>query len=81
MLGYNHRIKGRIAVTGDFQGHFTKVGLERFTTEAITAVATVFARRIMLGITEMLIDLSLSKGLQLLVCKAVERSLQILSES
>ena len=59
MFGYNHRIKGRISVTGNFQRNFTKVGLERFTAEAITAVATVFARRIMLGITEMLIDLSL----------------------
>jgi hypothetical protein len=72
--GYNHRFKGRIAVTGYIQWHFPQVGLQCFTTEPITAVATVFARRIMLGITEMLIDLSLQKGFNSLLVRLLKES-------
>ena len=81
MLGTTTGSKGRIAVTGNIQRNFSKIGLQRLTTEAISAVATVLARRIMLRIPEMFIDLSLQKSFNSLLVELLEVSLQILPES
>jgi len=57
MFGYYYRIEGRVTVTGYIQRYLSKIGFQGLFTEAISAIAAVLARWIVLWIPKMFIDL------------------------
>jgi len=73
MLWNYNRIERSITIPWHIQWNFTKIGLKGLFAESVAAVTTVFTGRIILGITQMLINLCFQKRFNTLFAELLNK--------
>jgi hypothetical protein len=70
---HHDRIEGRVAIARYIKRNFTQIGLKGLFAEAVSAIAAVLTRWIVLRITKMFIDLGFKKRFNALLIKPLDK--------